>query len=213
MLWQYPCHNGLLPNCGSCTHYQSWSLSDDPQRYSPSWRSQDTKVSKTPLDQFLNTPLLANLRHRQGEEARRQHKKTFPRRFVSPAVDHARIGKIIPAAYVSHLQNSAGKFIKCLLLKASTVPSLYINNKRATEWGTICQRAESIFRRPTLCGRIHGTNWVSGTLVGPCPWVPSPHPLCPVCAGPHQGPTCHTISPVLSSPETMYPSPSRPQSH
>ena len=99
-------------------HYQSWSLSDDPQRYSPSWRSQDTKVSKSPLDQFLNTPLLANLRHRQGEEARRQHKKTFPRRFVSPAVDHARIGKIIPAAYVSHLQNSTGKFIKCLLLKA-----------------------------------------------------------------------------------------------
>ena len=194
-------------------HYQSWSLSDDPQRYSPSWRSQDTKVSKTPLDQFLNTPLLANLKHRQGEEARRQHKKTFPRRFVSPAVDHARIGKIIPAAYVSHLQNSAGKFIKFLLLKASTVPSLYINNKRATEWGTICQRRESIFMRPTPFRRIHGTNWVSGALVGPCPWVPSPHPLCRVCAASPPGTYLahHRSCPLVT--QSPYPSSSPPQSH
>ena len=90
------------------------------------------------------------------------------------------------------------------------VPSLYINNNRATEWGTICQRAESISGRPTLplsveefMERIEFPAhwWV------PCPWVPLPHPLCRVCAGPHQGPTCHTISPVLSSPRVHVPKP------
>ena len=166
----------MFPNCGLLAHHQSWSLSDGPQRYSPSWRSQNRsyKSVQTPLDQFLNTPLLNKLRHRQGGGG----KASTQGRLVSD-VDHARIGKIIPPANISHLQSSAGKFIKCLLLKTLMLPSLYINNNRATEWGTICQRSESIFTRPTPCGRIHGTNWVSGALVGPLPVGPLAPPIVP----------------------------------
>ena len=98
------------------------------------------------------------------------------------------------------MQNSVGKIIKCLLLKALIVPSLYINNNRATEWGTICQRAESIFTRPTPCGRIHGTNWVSGALVGPLPVGPLAPPIVPCLCWSPPGTYLPTISPVLSSP-------------
>ena len=192
-------------------HSQSWNLSNNPQGYSAALRSQNRsyKSVQTPLDQFPRPSLFNKLRHRQegGDRVSAQGK-------LLQNVDHARIKRspqllTFPTCRSMTDQNASSVY----LCKALTVPSLYTNNKGATEWGTICQRAESIFRRPTLCGRIHGTNWVSGTLVGPCPWVPSPHPLCRVCAASPPGTYLahHRSCPLVT--QSPYPSPSPPQSH
>ena len=66
-------------------------------------------------------------------------------------VDHVRLKRspqllTFPTCRCVTDQNASSVY----LCKALTIPSLYTNNKGATEWGTICQRAKSIFTSHSL---------------------------------------------------------------
>ena len=123
-------------------------------------------------------------------------------------IDHVRLKRspqllTFPTCRSMTDQNASSVY----LCKALTIPSLYTNNKGATEWGTICQRAKSIFTSHSLLWKNSWNELGFRRTGGSLPVGPSPHPLSRVCAGSHQGPTCHTISPVLSSPRLHVPKP------
>ena len=176
-------------------HSQSWNLSNNPQGYSAALRSQNRsyKSVQTPLDQFPRPSLFNKLRHRQegGDRVSAQGK-------LLQNVDHARIKRspqllTFPTCRSMTDQNASSVY----LCKALTVPSLYTNNKGATEWGTICQRAKSIFTSHSLLWKNSWNELGFRRTGGSLPVGPSPHPLSRVCAGAHRGPTCPPS--VLSS--------------
>ena len=111
-------------------------------------------------------------------------------------IDHARIKPQLltfPTCRSMTDQNASSVY----LCKALTVSSLYTNNKGATEWGTICQRANSIFTSHSLLWKNSWNELGFRRTGGSLPVGPSPHPLSRVCAGAHRGPTCPPS--VLSS--------------
>ena len=92
------------------------------------------------------------------------------------------------------------------LCKALTVPSLYTNNKGATEWGTICQRAKSIFTSHSLLWKNSWNELGFRRTGGSLPVGPSPHPLSRVCAGAHRDlPAHHQSCPLVT--QSPHPSP------
>ena len=89
----------------------------------------------------------------------------------------------------------------------------FIPTTREQQSGERYVNAQNLFLRPTRSwGRIHGTNWVSGALVGPCPWLPRPT-HCPVFVLQPTGdlPAHHQSCPLVT--RSPHPSPSPPQSH
>ena len=117
-------------------------------------------------------------------------------------VDHARIKKFTPAAYFSHMQkHDKSKCIKCLPLQSIDHPIPLYQQQGSNRVGNDMSTRKIYFYVPLapleeFMERIgFPAHW----------WVPargSPRPThCAVFVlRAHQGPTWHTIAPVLSSP-------------